>query len=294
MSNKAAERKDFFDRLKGKNADGAEMSFIEHLEVLRWHLFRSAIVVVLVAIVNFIFIDWIFDNVIFAPAQKDFISYKVLCDFSHWLHLGDTLCMPPVDVTLLGSTVSGPFMSALNIAFMGAIIIAFPYILWELWRFVKPALTPREISYANKSFWWVALCFFLGGSFGYYLLAPFTFNFLANFNLGTHGVYQYLPTLDDFTNTLLSLVIGCGVAFEMPIIMYVLTKLGIVTPDFLKKGRKYAYVIILVAAAVITPSPDWTSQMIVGTPLILLYELSIIISKRVMKEKAAEEARIWE
>ncbi len=293
MAQNTVERKAFFRKIKGEESDGAEMSFIEHLEVLRWHLVRSAAVLVLVAIVIFVFVDWVFDTIIFAPAQKEFVTYKALCDFGKWLHIGDTLCMPPIDITLLGSTVSGPFMSAINISFMCAIIIAFPYLLWEIWRFVKPALTKKEIKYAQGSFWWVSLCFFLGAGFGYFLLAPFTFNFLANFQLGKMGVYRYMPTLDDYIDTLTSLILGCGIAFEMPIIVYVLSKLGIVTPKFLKNYRKYAYVIILVVAAVITPSPDWTSQMIVAVPLIMLYEISIMLSKRVVKEKEKEVAQ-WE
>lgn len=293
MPNQITERKAFFKKIKGREADGAEMSFVEHLEVLRWHLVRSAAVLVVVAIVIFIFVDWVFDKIVFAPAQKDFVTYKALCDFGKWLRIGDTLCMPPIDITLLGNTVSGPFMSAINISFMSAIIVAFPYLLWELWRFVKPALNKKEIQYAQGSFWWVSLCFFVGAAFGYFLLAPFTFNFLANFQLGKMGVYQYLPTLDDYIDTLTSLILGCGIAFEMPIIVYVLSKLGIVTPQFLKTYRKYAYVIILILAAVITPSPDWTSQMIVAIPLIMLYEISIMLSKRVAKEKAEKEAQ-WE
>lgn len=293
MANKTAERKAFFKRIRGQESDGAEMTFIEHLEVLRWHLVRSAAVLVVVAVVIFIFVDWVFDHIIFAPAEKDFVTYKALCDFGHWLHIGDTLCMPPIDITLLGSTVSGPFMSAINISFMCALIIAFPYLLWELWRFVKPALTKKEIRYAQGSFWWVSLCFFLGAAFGYFLLAPFTFNFLANFQLGKLGVYQYLPTLDDYIDTLTSLILGCGIAFEMPIIVYVLSRLGLVTPGFLKNYRKYAYVIILVLAAIITPSPDWTSQTIVAIPLILLYEISILLSIRVNRQKVTEEKQ-WE
>ncbi len=293
MANKSIERKSFFNKIKGTESEGAEMSFVEHLEVLRWHLVRSAIVLVLVAIGVFIFVDWVFDNIIFAPARKEFVTYKALCDFGHWLHIGDALCMPPVNIELQGNTVSGPFMSAINISFMGAIIIAFPYLLWELWRFVKPALSKKEIRYAQGSFWWVSFCFFLGAAFGYFLLAPFTFNFLANFQLGTMGVYRYLPTLDDYIDTLTSLILGCGIAFEMPIIVYVLSKLGIITPKFLKTYRKYAYVVILIVAAVITPSPDWTSQTIVAVPLIILYEISIMLSKRVAKERAEEEAQ-WE
>jgi sec-independent protein translocase protein TatC len=198
--------------------------------------------------------------------------------------------MPPVKFQLLGNTVSGPFMSAISISFIGAIVIAFPYLMWELWRFVKPALSKKEISYAKGSIDWVSLCFFTGAAFGYFLLAPFTFNFLANFHFGSTGVYQYKPTLDDYIDTLTSLIIGCGVAFELPVFAYVLSKLGLITPKFLKNYRKYAYVVILIVAAIITPSPDWTSQTIVAVPLIILYEISIFISKRVDKKRVQEEA----
>ncbi|MEO6905269.1 MAG: twin-arginine translocase subunit TatC [Ginsengibacter sp.] len=293
MSNKTSERKAFFKKIRGKETEGGEMSFIDHLEVLRWHLFRSAIVLITVAIFVFIYVDWIFDNIIFAPAKKTFVTYIGLCNLSHKLHLGDALCMPPVDIQLLGTTVSGPFMSAISISFMGAIIIAFPYLMWELWRFVKPALSVKEINYAKGSIGWVSLCFFTGAAFGYYLLAPFTFNFLANFQLGTKGVYKYMPTLDDYIDTLTSLILGCGLAFELPVLAYVLSKLGLITPKFLKNYRKYAYVVILIVAAVITPSPDWTSQTIVAVPLIILYEISIFISKRVDKQRVKAEAQ-WD
>lgn len=296
MSNTTSERKAFFKRLRGKDTEGstgAEMSFMDHLEVLRWHLFRAAIVLIAVAVFVFIYVDWIFDNIIFAPANKNFVTYGALCNLGHKLHLGDALCMPPIDIKLLGTTVSGPFMSAISISFMGAIIIAFPYLMWELWRFVKPALSKKEISYAKGSIGWVSLCFFAGAAFGYYLLAPFTFNFLANFQLGRAGVYIYRPTLDDYIDTLTSLILGCGIAFELPVFAYVLSKLGLITPKFLKDYRKYAYVVILIVAAVITPSPDWTSQTIVAVPLIILYEISIFITKRVYKQKQEAEKQ-WD
>ena len=293
MDNSTTERKAFFKKIRGHETEGAEMSFVDHLEVLRWHLVRSAIVLVIVGIGVFLFVDWIFDNIIFAPARKDFVTYTGLCNLSHKLHLGDALCMPPIDIELLGSTVSGPFMSAISISFMGAIIIAFPYLMWELWRFVKPALSEKEINYAKGSIGWVSLCFFSGAAFGYFLLAPFTFNFLANFQLGTMGVYKYLPTLDDYIDTLTSLILGCGIAFELPVLAYVLSKLGLITPQFLKTYRKYAYVVILIVSAIITPSPDWTSQTIVAVPLIILYEISIFISKRVDKQRIKAEAE-WE
>ncbi len=176
---------------------------------------------------------------------------------------------------------------------MGALIIAFPYLFWELWRFIKPALSPKEIKYARGSVWWVSFCFFVGAAFGYYLLAPFTFNFLASFKIGSLGAQTYLPSLEDYIDTLVNIILGCGIAFELPVLAYVLSKIGLITPQFLRTYRKYAYVVILILSAIITPSPDWTSQTIVAVPLVFLYEISIFISARVVKEKALEEKQ-WD
>lgn len=271
----------------------AEMTFVEHLEELRWHLVRSVIAWLVIAIAIFIKIDWVFDNIIYAPAKSNFITYRWLCSMSHKLHMGDSLCMPPVDIKLLGSTVSGPFMSAIEIGMVGGLVVAFPFLVWELWKFIKPALSPRELKYSRGSIFWVSLCFFTGASFGYFLLAPFTFNFLANFQLGTTATYQYLPTLDDYISTITNIVLGCGIAFELPVLAVVLAKIGLINAGFLKNYRKYAIVVILIIAAVITPSPDWTSQAIVAVPLLLLYEISIILVSRVDKKKAIEEKQ-WE
>jgi sec-independent protein translocase protein TatC len=183
-------------------------------------------------------------------------------------------------------------MSALSISMISGIIIAFPYLFWELWKFIKPALSPKEIKYSRGSILWVSLCFFTGAAFGYFLLAPFTFNFLANFTLGSAGAYKYMPTLDDYIDTLNQIVLGCGIAFELPVLAYVLAKIGLITGSFLKTYRKYALVVILILAAVITPSPDWTSQIIVAIPLLLLYELSVIIASRVDKEQS-KRSKEW-
>jgi sec-independent protein translocase protein TatC len=288
-----SDRKSFFKKIRGTEDTKSEMSFIDHLEVLRWHIVRSAIALVIAATGIFIFIDWIFDHIIYAPASQDFITYSALCNLGHTLHLGNSLCMPPVKIPLLINTVSGSFTSAINICFMGGLFIAFPYLFWELWRFVKPALAPKELKYARGSIGWVSLCFFTGGAFGYFLLAPFTFNFLASFKLGNLGVSTYLPSLEDYIDTLINIMLGCGIAFELPVMAYVLSKLGLITPQFLRTYRKYAYVLILIVAAVITPSPDWTSQTIVSIPLMLLYEISIFISKRVDKQRLEEEKQ-WD
>jgi sec-independent protein translocase protein TatC len=294
LSVEAKNRKSFFKKIRGTDdGEKAEMSFIDHLEVLRWHIVRSVIALVVAAVMIFIFIDWIFDHIIYAPARQDFITYSALCNLGHSLHIGNALCMPVVKIPLLINTVSGSFTSALDICFMGGLIIAFPYLFWELWRFIKPALSPKELKYARGSIGWVSLCFFTGGAFGYFLLAPFTFNFLATFKLGTLGAQTYLPSLEDYIDTLVNIILGCGIAFELPVLAFVLSKIGLITPRYLRTYRKYAYVLILIVAAVITPSPDWTSQTIVAIPLIILYEISIFISARVAKQQAIEDKQ-WE
>lgn len=265
------------------------MTFMDHLEALRWHIMRSVIVWIIVAITIFVFIDWIYDNIILAPSSESFITYGTLCRFGQWLGVGTSLCMPPVKIAFQVNEVNGTFTSAINIAMVGGVIIAFPYIFWELWRFIKPALSVKEKKYARGSILWVSLCFFAGAAFGYYLLAPFTFNFLATFTLGKSGAIQYRPTINDYIDSLTNLILGCGIAFELPILAYVLAKIGLITASFLKKYAKYAFVIILVVAAVITPSPDMTSQIIVALPLLLLYWISILLVSRVDRQKAKEE-----
>jgi len=267
------------------NFSPVQMTFMDHLEALRWHLVRSFIVLILAAIGVFIFVDSIFDNIVFAPARADFITYISLCRFGHTLNLGDSLCMPPINMSLLGNTINGTFMSAITISFTCGILIAFPYILWELWKFIKPALSAKEARSLRGSIGWISFYFITGATFGYFLLAPFTFNFLGNFTLGTMGSITYLPTINDYIDTLSSIVIGCGLAFELPVVTYILSSIGIVTPGLLKKYRKYAYLVILILAAVITPSPDWTSQAIVTVPLVILFEISILISKRVERKR---------
>lgn len=278
---------------RASNGTKAEMSFMDHLEELRVHIIRSVLAILVCAIVIFIYRDWIFDNIITGPINPNFISYTALCKFSHWAHLGNALCMPPVKVDMQTTTFGGQFLSSITMAFVGGIIIAFPYIFWELWRFVKPALKEKEVSSTKFVIFWVSFFFFSGAAFGFFLLGPFTFNFLASFQLGTHGTLVTRPTLNDYLDNLINIILGCGLAFELPVVAYILTKIGLITPQFLKQTRKYAIVIILVVAAVITPSPDWMSQMIVFTPLWILYEISILISSKVHKEDAKKQAEEW-
>lgn len=278
----------FFNKRK---ADNPEMSFIDHLEELRWHIMRSVLAILIGAIVVFIYIDWVFDTIIAGPLQANFYTYTALCKFSQWIGAGDTLCLPPPKVAELQATTFGAqFMSSITMAFVGGFIFAFPYIFWEFWRFVKPALSPKELKSTRGAIFFVSIFFFMGVAFGYFLLAPFTFSFLANYTIGTKQILIARPTLADYMENLVDIIIGSALAFQLPVVSYVLTRIGLITPSFLKNYRKYAYVAILVIAAVITPSPDWMSQMIVFLPLAFLYEFSILISKRVFKREQ-EKAR---
>ena len=290
MSTESSDRKKFFKRLRSAdNPQPEEMSFMGHLEALRWHLMRSVIVWLCAAIIIFVFIDWVYDEIILAPSSANFVTYGALCRFSHWIGIGDNLCMPPVKIDFQVTAVNGTFTSAISIALIGSVIISFPYLFWEFWRFVKPALSPKEKKYARGSIFWVSLCFFLGAAFGYYLLAPFTFNFLASFTLGKSGAIIYRPAINDYIDSLTNLILGCGIAFELPILAYVLGKIGLITAKFLKRYRKYAFIVILIVAAIITPSPDVTSQTIVAIPLLLLYEISVLLVARIDRKKAKEE-----
>lgn len=271
-----------------------EMTFVDHLEALRWHIMRSLLAIIAGAIVMFVYIDWIFDNVITAPLQPDFVTYIWLCQFSEMVGAGQALCLPPPqNVEMQTITFGSQFMSSITIAIAGGFIIAFPYIFWEIWKFIKPALTQKELKSTRGAIFWVSIFFFFGVAFGYFLLAPFTFSFLLNYTLGSKHLLVARPTLADYMENLIDIIIGSAIAFQLPVISYVLTRIGLVTPKFLKTYRKYAYVAILVIAAIITPSPDWMSQMIVFLPLCALYEFSIVISSRVFKRQQ-EKDQNWE
>lgn len=278
---------------RNPDSEKAEMTFIDHLEELRSHIIRSVLAILVMATVIFIYRDWIFDYIILGPVNPDFISYRALCNFSHWAHIGDALCMPPVKVEMQTTTFGGQFLGAISIALVGGVIAAFPYIFWEFWRFIKPALKDTETKNTRFIIFWVSFFFFLGGAFGFFLLGPFTFNFLGGFQLGTKGMLTTRPTFADYVDNLTNIILGCGLAFELPVLAFILTRIGLITPSYLRSTRKYAIIVILLVAAFITPSPDWMSQLIVFIPLFLLYELSIIVSARVYKKEQAKEKEEW-
>lgn len=283
---------------RGGNPETAEMSFIDHLEALRWHIIRSVLAILVLGTVIFIYRNWVFDYIILGPINPDFVSYSALCKFSHFIHAGDALCLKSFHVDMQTTTYAGQFLSSITIAITGGLLAAFPYIFWEFWLFVKPALKPKELKNTRFIIFWVSFFFFLGAAFGYFILGPFTFNFLGTFTLGTKGMLVTRPTLSDYLENLTNIILGCGIAFELPVLASVLTRIGLITPNFLRRSRRYAIVIILIIAAFITPSPDWISQTIVFIPLMSLYELSIFVSKKAYKAledyDKQQEVKEWE
>jgi len=271
--------KSLFNR---KSSTGAEMSFIDHLEALRWHIFRSLLAVLIGAIVVFVYMDFFFGTIVMGPANRSFITYRVLCSVSHRLGLGDALCLADINLKLISTEMSSQFMMSFTIAFVGGFIIAFPFVFWEFWKFVKPALTDKEMGKTRGVIFWVSLLFFGGVSFGYFLIAPYTVNFFAAYTLSP--LIQNTFTVSDYIDNIVSLVLGTGIVFQLPLVVFFLAKVGILSASFLRTYRKFAVVIILVLAAVITP-PDIVSQLIVTVPLWLLYEISISIAARVNKER---------
>lgn len=283
------ERKIFFQQLRKKEAaPKTAMSFFDHIEDLRWHIIRSIVAWLVAAIAIFMNIDWVYDNLILAPANQDFYTYGALCKLGNWLHMGDALCMPAVQISFQVTEVNGTFTSAINIAMIGGIVVAFPYICWELWRFIKPALNNKEKKMSRGGIFWVSAFFFTGAMFGYYLLAPFTFNFLAGFTLGQSGMIQYRPSINDYVDSLTNLILGCAIAFELPVFCLVLARIGLITGTLMKKYFKFAFVVILIVAAIITPSPDWTSQFLVAAPLLFLYWISILLASREERRKTKQ------
>ncbi|MCB0583744.1 MAG: twin-arginine translocase subunit TatC [Phaeodactylibacter sp.] len=268
---------------KGKE-EGKEMSFLDHLEELRWHIIRSLVAIVSLGIILFIFQKWLFREVIFGPTEPDFLSYRFVCGLSHTIGMGDNLCFTPPDFPKIATGFGEAFIISIKVSFMMGLIIAFPYVLWEFWRFIRPGLYPDEKKAARGMVTICSTLFLIGVLFGYYIISPFAINFLAGYDVP--GV-QNTPTVSSFINYMIMFTAPAGLIFELPIIVYFLSKVGLVTPEGMRHYRRHSIVGILMLAAMITP-PDVVTQFLIGIPLYVLYEVSIIVSARVNKEN--EEA----
>jgi sec-independent protein translocase protein TatC len=275
----------FGKRNRGGSRD--EMTFIEHLDELRGHLFKSAVAVGIGAIIIVVYNNFIIKNVLMGPIHSDFITYGYLCRISQYLHLGNRLCMTGIKVRMQSNAVSGQFDVFFNIVLIGGFILAFPYVFWQFWKFTRPALTAKELKNSRGVIFWVSFLFFTGVLFGYFVIAPYTINFFANFKIDDN--IENIWTISSYFSTLVPLILGAGLCFQLPLVMYFLTKVGVVSSAWLRKSRRYAILIIVIVAGIITP-PDMLSQIIVSVPLILLYEISIFLAKRVEKKEKQEEA----
>jgi len=267
---------------KAKNRTG-EMSFWGHIDALRGHLIRCVIAILILAIVLFCFPEFLFDTIIFGPLNNDFITYRAFCKLSHLLNLGDQLCFGNYTFKLQSLGLADQFTSLMWIAFLGGLILASPYILWEIWRFIKPALHDVEKKASLGFIISSTFLFITGVLFSYYIIVPLAINFLGNYQVSKMVENNF--TMDSYISTVTTLTLASGIVFELPIIVYFLTKFNLITPEFMRKYRKHAVIIILIAAAIITPSPDVTSQMLVAFPLYFLYEASIFVSRFVIKQK---------
>lgn len=277
--------------IKRRGGDEAEMSFLEHLEELRWHILRSLIAIVAVGIVLFLNKSFIFDQIILAPKNADFWTYRMICRLSETIHIS-RLCITDIAFTLTNIDLSAPFMIHLRIAFILGLVFVFPYVFWEFWRFIRPALYEGEKKQASGAVLAASLLFYLGVLFGYYLIVPFTVNFLGSYQVSAE--VQNTINLSSYIGTVTGLSFSCGLIFEFPLLIYFLAKAGLTTHEFLSQYRKMAVVVILITAAIITPSPDMFSQTLVAVPLYGLFEIGIVISKRVaanqkLKEEKEEE-----
>lgn len=269
---------------KSQNLEG-EMSFFDHLEALRWHLIRSALAIVVFTIVVFAFYSWIYDNIIMAPSKSDFWTFRMMCDLGKMLHRD--MCPGKINIQLINTEMAGQFTLQIDSSLMIGLVLGIPYLLYEIWLFVKPALHEKEKKAASGFVFYASILFLCGVMFGYFVITPVSLNFLAGYTVSTQ--IQNLFSIDSYISSVSTLTIATGLVFELPILVYILANLGILTPKFMKESRRYAIVIILIIAAVVTPTPDMLTMTVVAIPLYLLYELSIGVAGSVQKRRKKRE-----
>lgn len=263
-----------------------EMSFLDHLEELRWLLVRSSIAIIILATAVFFVADFIFDDIIFGPTKVDFVTYRFFCNASHYLGIAETICIEELPFSIQNTTMEGQVNVFVWTCITAGFILGFPYILWEIWKFISPALYEKERKYAKTFVSVASLLFFTGVLFGYFVIVPMSINFVASFKVSDIVKNEF--NLESYISMIKTSVLAGGLFFELPIIVYLLTKIGLVTPEFLRNTRKYAVVILLILAAIVTP-PDVVSQITVAVPMLLIYEVSILISSFVVKQNKKNE-----
>lgn len=265
-----------------------EMSFLDHLEELRWHLIRSTLAVVILGFVAFLMKDFIFDTVIFGPKKPDFPTYGLFCKLSRMLGFSEAFCGNEPLFRVQSRVMAGQFSAHIWTSIWAGVIVGFPYILYEIWKFISPGLYEKERRYSRGFILIASLLFFTGVLFGYYVVAPLSINFLGSYTVSKE-VFNDID-LGSYISTVRASVLACGIVFELPIVIFFLTKVGLVTPEILRKYRKIALVLVLILSAIITP-PDVASQIIVAVPVLLLYQVSIYISKVVIKREEKQRKK---
>lgn len=279
-------------REKSESVEG-EMSFFEHLEALRWHFLRSAFAVLLFAIFAFIYYDDIFKYIIMAPTNTNFWTYRMMCKGGEALQSlnsyfkADSFCVKELKFKLINTDLAGQFNLQLNSSIMIGLTLGIPYLLFEIWRFIRPALHEKERKAARGFVFYASCLFFIGVLFGYYVVTPLSVRFLASYTVS--DTIENLFSIDSYLSSVTTLTLVAGLVFQLPIVVYVLSTLSILTPKFMREKRRYATIIILVVAAIITPSPDALTMLVVAMPLFLLYEMSIFVSAIVQRRKLKEE-----
>lgn len=263
-----------------------EMSFLDHLEELRWHVVRSVAVIFIFMIAAFFAAPWIFQNIVFAPARVDFPTFQFLCNVGHLTGSEDALCVKEIPFKVQSRYMTGQFTMQLTASFVLGLIVAFPYVCWEFWRFVRPGLHRKERKFSKGAVVAISFLFFTGVLFGYYVMCPLSVWFLSSYSISDMIVNEF--DITSYVSTITALVFGSGLLFQLPIVVYFLTQIGLLTPQFMRQYRKHAIVVILVIGAIVTP-PDPLSQAMISLPLYLLYEISIFISASVVRSKKRKE-----
>jgi sec-independent protein translocase protein TatC len=251
------------------------MSFLEHLEELRWRLVRSSISILLFSAVIWFFQEWIIDHLFLSMKDKNFVTFKLFCQYFN-------ICIENIPVKMQSTTMAGQFSYALMMSIMGGIVIAFPYIFYQLWSFVSPGLKMKEKTALKGIVFYVSLLFFTGILFGYYVVAPLCVQFFGSYQISKD--IENIFTISSYMSTIISTVFYTGLLFLLPVVAYLLAKLGIINSEFLSKYRKHSIIGVLILSAVITP-PDLVSQVIVAIPIVFLYEISIFVTKRINYNK---------
>ena len=260
------------------------LSFLQHLEELRWHLVRSVVAIMVFAIAAFSYPQFIFDRVILGLTKTDFFSYRAICWFTSKWGSG-VFCFDSMPFEIINMRMAGQFSMHIWVSFVAGVIIAFPYVFWEFWKFIKPGLTSKEQKYSRHVIGTSSLLFLTGVMFGYFVISPLSVQFLGTYSVSAEVTNRL--DLSSYISTITSITLASGILFELPIVVYFLSKLGLVTPELMKKYRKHALVVILVLSAIITP-PDVSSQILVSIPVLFLYEVSIYVSRRVVRNAQKE------